>query len=154
MSTFLKLSRASISFFRKVLFRSPARFSIFGFAALISVGTALLMLPAASTSRYLGFVDALFTAVSASCVTGLVVMDTGSALSTFGQLVILGLIQIGGLGIMTMSTLFLLIGGGRPSLVGRVVIQDAFTGGGERSVPDIVRDVFLFTVIIEAACTP
>jgi trk system potassium uptake protein TrkH len=149
MSALLKLSRASISFFRKELLRSPARFSIFGFAALITVGTALLMFPAASTSRNLAFVDALFTAVSAGCVTGLVVMDTGSALTTFGQLVILGLIQAGGLGIMTMSTLFLLIGGKRPSLVGRMVIQDAFTGGGERSVPDIIRDVFLFTLVIE-----
>jgi trk system potassium uptake protein TrkH len=149
MSALLKLSRASISFFRKELLRSPARFSIFGFAALITVGTALLMFPAASTSRNLAFVDALFTAVSAGCVTGLVVMDTGSALTTFGQLVILGLIQAGGLGIMTMSTLFLLIGGKRPSLVGRMAIQDAFTGGGERSVPDIIRDVFLFTVVIE-----
>jgi trk system potassium uptake protein TrkH len=150
MSVFIKWCRASLTFARRVLFRSPARFSIFGFAALIAVGTVLLMLPAASTSRYLGFVNALFTAVSASCVTGLVVVDTGSALSRFGQLVVLGLIQAGGLGIMTMSTLFLLIGGRRPSLVGRMVIQDAFTGGGERSVPDIIRDVFLFTVVIEA----
>jgi trk system potassium uptake protein TrkH len=135
--------------FSRALFRSPARFSIFGFAALILVGTVLLMLPAASTSGKLGFVDALFTAVSSSCVTGLVVVDTGSALGTFGQLVILGLIQIGGLGIMTMSTLFLMLGGRRPSLVGRIVIQDTFTGGGERSVPDIIRDVLLFTMVIE-----
>jgi trk system potassium uptake protein TrkH len=149
MSVSIKLGKASLNLSRRALFRSPARFSIFGFAALIAVGTALLMLPAAATSKDLGFVDALFTAVSASCVTGLVVVDTGSALSTFGQLVILGLIQAGGLGIMTLSTLFLLIGGGRPSLVGRMVIQDAFTGGGERSVPNIIRDVFLFTVIIE-----
>jgi len=149
MSAIIKWGKASIMLSRRALFRSPARFSIFGFAALIIVGTALLMLPAASTSRNLRFVDALFTAVSASCVTGLVVVDTGSALSTFGQLVILGLIQAGGLGIMTMSTLFLLIGGRRPSLVGRMVIQDAFTGGGERSVPDIIRDVLLFTVVIE-----
>jgi trk system potassium uptake protein TrkH len=107
------------------------------------------MLPAASTVGPLGFVDALFSAVSASCVTGLVVVDTGSALSTFGQLVILGLIQVGGLGIMTMSTLFLLLGGRRPSLVGRMVIQDTFTGGGEQDVRDIIRDVVLFTVVIE-----
>jgi len=149
MSALVKLGKAFIRFIRRALFRSPARFSIFGFAALISVGTALLMLPAASTSRNLKFVDALFTAVSASCVTGLVVMDTGTALSRFGQLVILGLIQAGGLGIMTMSTLFLMLGGKRPSLVGRTIIQDTFTGGGERSVPDIIRDVFLFTVTIE-----
>jgi trk/ktr system potassium uptake protein len=133
----------------KALLRSPARVSIYGFATLIFIGTALLILPASSTVGHLGFVDALFTAVSASCVTGLVVVDTGSALSTFGQIVILGLIQVGGLGIMTMSTLFLLLGGRRPSLAGRMLIQDTFTGSGERSVSDIIRNVVQFTLVIE-----
>lgn len=133
----------------RILLRSPAQVSIFGFLTIIFIGTALLMLPAASTLGNLKFVDALFTAVSASCVTGLVVVDTGKALSTFGQLVVLGLIQIGGLGIMTLSTLFLMLGGRRPSLAGRMVIQDSFTHSGERSVGDIVRDVVLFTLIIE-----
>ena len=149
MSALIKWDRLSATSMRRILFRSPARTSIFAFAALIAVGTGLLMLPAAATGRSLAFVDALFTSVSASCVTGLVVVDTGTAFSRFGQLVILCLIQAGGLGIMTMSTLFLLLGGRRPSLVGRTVIQDAFTGGGERSVPDIIRDVLLFTAVIE-----
>jgi trk system potassium uptake protein TrkH len=131
------------------LFRTPARVSVFGFAALIAAGSALLMIPAASKVGSLKFVDALFTSVSASCVTGLVVVDTGSAFSTFGQLIVLGLIQVGGLGIMTMSTLFLLLGGRRPSLAGRVVIQDTFTGSGELSAPDIIREVILFTFVIE-----
>lgn len=131
------------------ILRSPARVSICAFATLISIGTALLMLPAASAIGHLGFVDALFTAVSASCVTGLVVVDTGSALSPFGQLVILGLIQTGGLGIMTMSTLFLLLGGRRPSLAGRMLIKDTFTGSGERSVRDIIWSVVQFTLVIE-----
>ena len=133
----------------RALLRSPARVSIFGFATLISIGTALLMLPAASTVSHLRFVDAFFTAVSASCVTGLTVVDTGGALSTFGQLVILGLIQAGGLGMMTMSTLFLLLGGRRPSLAGRMLIQDTFTGSGEQGVRDIIRDVVKFTLVIE-----
>lgn len=132
-----------------VILRSPARVSIYAFATLISIGTALLMLPAASTTGRLGFTDALFTAVSASCVTGLVVVDTGSALSTFGQLVVLGLIQVGGLGIMTMSTLFLLLGGRRPILAGRMLIQDTFTGSGERSARDITMSVVQFTLVIE-----
>ena len=76
-------------FSSRAMLRSPARVSIFGFATLISIGTVLLMLPAATADAHLRFVDALFTAVSASCVTGLVVVDTGNALSTFGQLVIL-----------------------------------------------------------------
>ena len=62
------------------------------------------MLPVASTDEHLGFVNALFTSTSAVCVTGLTVVDTGSAFSSFGQVVILILIQAGGLGIMTMST--------------------------------------------------
>ena len=87
---------------------------VFGFLILIAAGTALLMLPASSAnSQNLGFIDALFTSTSASCVTGLVVVDTGTCLSRFGQIVILGLIQTGGLGIMTMSTLFILMGGKR-----------------------------------------
>ncbi|MEJ2219483.1 MAG: TrkH family potassium uptake protein [Desulfobacterales bacterium] len=131
------------------IFRSPARVSIYAFATLISIGTALLMLPAASTVGRLRFVDALFTAASASCVTGLAVVDTGSALSAFGQLVILVVIQSGGLGIMTISTLFLLLGGRRPSLAGRMLIQDTFTRGGERSVRDIIWSVVQFTLVIE-----
>ncbi|MGD8798332.1 MAG: potassium transporter TrkG, partial [Desulfobacterales bacterium] len=107
------------------------------------------MLPAASTIGRLKFVDALFTAVSASCVTGLVVLDTGRALSTFGQLVVLGLIQVGGLGIMTMSTLFLLLGGRRPSLAGRMLIQDTFTRSGEKSARAITWSVVQFTLAIE-----
>ena len=90
MSMLTKLGRESATFMRRMLFRSPARTSIFGFAALIAAGTGLLMLPAAATGRSLEFVDALLTSVSATCVTGLVVVDTGTAFSRFGQLVILG----------------------------------------------------------------
>lgn len=133
----------------RALLRSPARVSIFGFATLISIGTALLMLPAASTVGHLRFADALFTAVSASCVTGLVVVDTGSVLSTFGQLIILGLIQVGGLGIMTISTLFLLFGGMRPSLAGRMLVQDTFAGSEKQSAHNIIRDVVQFALVIE-----
>jgi len=129
--------------------RSPPRTTIIGFACVILIGTALLLLPSAATDQSLGFVDALFTSTSATCVTGLVVVDTGSALSLFGQLVILVLVQAGGLGIMTLSTLFLLIAGRRPSLASRVVIQDTFTQNGEQTLPSILRDIVLFTLVIE-----
>lgn len=132
------------------LFRSPARISIFGFALLISVGAALLALPIASTGSRLSIVDAVFTSTSASCVTGLVVVDTGKTLSLFGQLVVLGLIQAGGLGIMTLSTIVIMIAGRRPSLAGQNVVQDTFTHSGERSLAQILRDVMLFTFAIEA----
>ena len=89
----------------------PTNLLLFSFLATIAVGTLLLMLPAAAGSGRLAFIDALFTATSAVCVTGLIVVDTGSYFSAFGQGVILFLIQIGGLGIMTISVaLFQIIG--------------------------------------------
>ena len=139
--------------FLRLFLQAPTRISICGFLILISIGTVLLMLPAASTSKSLNLVDALFTATSASCVTGLVVIDTGRSLSRLGQYVILILIQAGGLGIMTISTLFLLIAGRRPSLTGRVVIQDTFTRGGDRTVGSILKDVALFTCVFEGLGT-
>ena len=82
--------------------------------------------------------------------TGLVVVDTGAAFTPFGQGVILVLIQFGGLGIMTISTLFLLIAGRRPGLAGRIAIQDTLTYGEERSLYTLLRDIALFTFTIEA----
>jgi trk system potassium uptake protein TrkH len=128
----------------------PARSSIFGFLILISIGTALLMLPASSaTDQSLGFVDALFTSTSASCVTGLVVVDTGSCLSRFGQVVILVLVQIGGLGIMTISTLFIMIGGKKPGFTEQFIIQDTFTHSKNYSIYSILKYVLIFTLVIE-----
>ena len=137
----------------RVLFQSPARISIIGFATVISIGATLLMLPSATSTHRLGFVDALFTSTSATCVTGLVVVDTGNALSPFGQLVVLALIQAGGLGIMTISTLLLLMAGRRPSLAGQIVIKDTFTQSGQRSVTSVLRDILLFTFAIEGIGT-
>ena len=132
------------------LLQSPARISICGFAILICIGTALLMLPEASTTSHgTTFVDALFTATSAACVTGLTVLDTGHAFSLFGQTIILLLIQTGGLGIMTISTFVILMAGKRPSLVGKIVVQDTLTGGGERDLQSTLRDMVIFTFVIE-----
>ncbi|MFO7556779.1 MAG: TrkH family potassium uptake protein [Desulfobacterales bacterium] len=133
----------------KSIFRSPARIVVIGFSFLISIGTILLMLPVASTDEHIGFVNALFTSTSAVCVTGLIVVDTGSAFSLFGQAVILILIQSGGLGIMTMSTLFLMLAGRRPGLTDQVVVQDTFTHSRERRISDVLKDVILFTCAIE-----
>jgi trk system potassium uptake protein TrkH len=134
---------------KRWLLRSPARFSIFAFLLLIGAGTLALCLPVSSTGKRVDLIDALFTATSAACVTGLAVLDTGKDFSLFGQGVILLLIQVGGLGIMTLSTLFLLMAGRRSSLAGRLVIKDALTDGKERSLPSLLRDVVLFTAIIE-----
>jgi len=107
------------------------------------------MLPAASTGKPVGCIDALFTSTSAVCVTGLTVVDTGRTYSLFGQSIIMILIQIGGLGIMTMSTLFIMLAGKRPGLAGQIVVQDAFTHSRERHISSILKDVFLFTGVIE-----
>ena len=99
---------------------------VLGFAGLILSGVALLMTPYASKSGdSLRFVDAQFTATSAVCVTGLVVVDTGTYFSVFGQSVILLLIQIGGLGVMTVATLVAVLSGKKINLKERLLIQEA-----------------------------
>jgi trk system potassium uptake protein TrkH len=124
-----------------------------GFAILIAIGTGLLLLP---LSRAPGMpadlVVALFTATSAVCVTGLVVVDTATHWSPFGQVVIVGLVQVGGFGFMTGSTLLLLLFvGGRIGLRDRLLAQ-ASTGGLELGgVLSIVRRIGLFTLVAEAA---
>ncbi|MFP3870985.1 MAG: TrkH family potassium uptake protein, partial [Syntrophobacteria bacterium] len=130
---------------------TPVSLPILSFAGLILVGTVLLMLPVATSGPGLAPVDALFTATSATCVTGLVVVDTGSYLSLFGQWVVLVLIQCGGLGIMTFSTVLILFISRRFSLLSRSVIQDTFTHGPDTRLPSLVRHVVLFTFLLEAA---
>ena len=131
----------------------PGRISIISFIFLISVGAALLMLPVSTKTTPLGFVDALFTATSASCVTGLSVVDTGGRFSLFGQIVILALIQAGGLGIMTLSTLFLVLAGRRPGIMERQVIQETFTHQKALPPSTIVKEVILFALLIEGVGT-
>lgn len=126
-----------------------------GFIVLILVGTALLMLPVSSANgTWTPPVVALFTATSAVCVTGLVVVDTGTYWSPFGQSIVLALIQVGGFGFMTGSTLLLfLLVGRRTSLRDRILVQ-ASTGVPDLgSVTAVVRRVAIFTVIAEVAGT-
>ncbi len=115
----------------------PIRVLPLGFVCVILLGTLLLMLPVSTQSgRPISFADALFTATSASCVTGLVVVDTGTCFSLFGQIVILLLIQIGGLGFMTMSTILFALTGRRISLHDRMTMAE---GLGESRLQGIVR---------------
>jgi trk system potassium uptake protein TrkH len=135
--------------FRRI---TPAQVLVVGFAVVILVGALLLSLPIASTSgRPTGFVDSLFTATSAVCVTGLVVVDTGTYWSLFGQIVIMTLIQIGGLGFMTLSTMVALFLGRRIGLRERLVIQESL---GQLSLEGMVRlilAVLTVTVVFEGA---
>jgi trk system potassium uptake protein len=130
---------------------SPAIVLIRGFAVLISIGTIVLMLPVASSSgEWTPFIDALFTATSAVCVTGLVVVDTATYWSPFGHVVILVLIQLGGLGFMTASTLLLfMLVGRRTGLRDRLLVQ-ASTGTPDLgSTTAILVRVAAFTAIAE-----
>ncbi len=104
----------------------PQTLLIGGFAGIILVGTLLLLLPWSQTRGEVGFIDALFTSTSAVCVTGLIVVDTPTAYTRFGQVVIVGLIQVGGLGIMTFAALAYLMLGRRLSLASQAALQDAF----------------------------
>jgi trk system potassium uptake protein len=106
--------------------KMPQTLLIGGFAAVILAGTLLLLLPWSQTKGEVGFVDALFTSTSAVCVTGLVVVDTGTVYTLFGQTVIVVLIQIGGLGIMTFAAMAYLMLGRRLSLASQAALHDAF----------------------------
>lgn len=132
-------------------FWGSSRIIIFSFLGIIVVGTFLLVMPFAVTGEKLSFIDALFTATSATCVTGLVVVDTGSKFTLFGQIVILFLIQVGGLGIMTFSTFFIFLIAGKFSIADRDVIQDTMTQSPIRNIAGLLKTIFLFTVLIELA---
>src|SRR5688572_2588409 len=123
-----------------------------GFAALIAVGTVLLALPIASAGgQATPLLDALFTATSAVCLTRLVVVDTGTYWSGFGQSVILVLIQIGGFGFMTSSTLLLLlVVRRRTRLRDRVLVQETMGAVELGDVTDLVKRVAIFTLVAEA----
>ena len=120
------------------------------FMLLIFSGALLFMLPISTQDRHgLTFLDALFTATSASCVTGLTVIDVGNELSLFGQIVLIGLIQIGGLGIMTMTTLVMVIAGRKVSLRERLFLQESMNQTEISGVVRIALNIIKYTLIIE-----
>lgn len=132
---------------------------ILGFAGVILLGALLLMLPISAAERCVTpFLDALFTATSAVCVTGLVLHDTGSYWSAFGQTVILALIQIGGLGVVTVAASFALLSRRRISLMQRTTMQDAISapnvGGIVRLTKFILWGTFLIEMIGALAMLP
>ena len=128
----------------------PARLLVFGFAAAILIGGILLALPIASRGPTLSFIDELFMATSAVCVTGLAVVDPGSAFSGFGQAALLSLVQVGGLGITTLSTAALLLIGQPISLAGSDAVQDSFALSHRISLGTMLRLVIFWTLAIEA----
>ncbi len=130
-------------------FLTPERTLILSFIVIIGVGAFLLYLPDSATATSASFIDALFTATSAVCVTGLIVVDTGGFFSHFGQAVILVLIQLGGLGIMTFSVFFYLLLGRSIGFRDRRIIQDTYSQFPIRDIYVLLKSVFLYTIIIE-----
>lgn len=129
---------------------SPTRIIVSSFAIIIFAGGFLLSLPIASNDgRSIAFVDALFTATSATCVTGLVVVDTLTQWSLFGQLVILFLIQIGGLGIVTLATFFSVLLGRKISMKGKILAQESISDYSFKEVIGMIKNIVLITGVIE-----
>jgi len=125
---------------------------IIGFACLILVGALLLSLPMATKGREsTPFLDALFTATSATCVTGLVVRDTATYWSAFGHFIILLLIQIGGLGVVTIAVSLFKLAGKSIGLKQRSTLQDAVSAPKVSGVLDLTKFILKFTFAIELA---
>ena len=127
----------------------PATLVPASFLLAISVGTVLLILPISTTTESISWVNALFTATSAVCVTGLVVVDTGSYFTLFGQWVILLLIQIGGLGVMTISVTMFLMMGRSLSFRHRMAMQDLFAHTPREDILSLVKSIVIFTLFTE-----
>lgn len=125
---------------------------LLGFLTMILAGTLLLMLPFSTrTGEWTGFSNAFFTATSASCVTGLVVYDTASHWSIFGQIVILTMIQIGGMGVVTMTTILSRLVGKKLSLQARTTLQEAVSAPNLGEILKYTRFICIGTVIFEAS---
>ena len=132
---------------------TPAeRIMMLGFAAVILLGTILLCLPvSAADGKSVYWLDALFTATTSVCVTGLVTVPTATTWSTFGKIVILGLIQFGGLGIMACLTMVFLILRRKISLQSRKLIQDTYNLPVLKGSVGIVRRLLIGTATVEIA---
>lgn len=127
---------------------SPARLFIFSFLFIIIGGSLLLMLPNATTGR-ISYLDSLFTSTSAVCVTGLIVVDTATAFTTFGQIIILMLIQIGGLGIMTFASYFAYFFRGSASFHNQLALQDMTSTERIGEVFAVLKRILFLTFLIE-----
>ena len=132
---------------KKVL--SPVRFLSIGYIFTIMVGTILLLFPDAAKNGYTSFLDALFTATSATCVTGLIPFDTYTHWTMFGQIVIIVLIQIGGLGFMTIITLFFMLIGKKLSLYNRTIMMQSAGSYNISGIGKLIRRIVIGTIIFE-----
>ncbi len=145
--TFIReFSEQNISYKRTLL--NPAQLFIFSFFSIILIGALLLMLPKATYSG-LSFLDALFTSTSAVCVTGLIVVDTGSYFTTFGQSIILCLIQAGGIGILTIASYFSYFFKGGTSYENQLTLSDMTGASKLGEVFSTLKRILVITFSIE-----
>jgi trk system potassium uptake protein len=139
---------------RKKIDLSPNQILVLGFLSIIIIGTFLLHLDVASSrDGSIKWIDALFTATSATCVTGLIVLNTGNDFSLFGQWVILILFQIGGLGIMTFSTMFAFLLGRKISLRQRLIMQESLNQFSIGGLVRLAKYIIVFTIFFEGLGT-
>ncbi len=136
---------------KKRIALSTTQIILLSFLAVILIGSLLLSLPISSADgNAVPYIDALFTATTSTCVTGLVTLPTFSAWSLFGQIVILLLIQIGGLGIITIMSGFMLMINRKMSIGDRLLVQDAFNLNTMSGLANFVKKILLGTLAIEA----
>ncbi|HYE67281.1 MAG TPA: TrkH family potassium uptake protein [Anaerovoracaceae bacterium] len=129
---------------------SPTRIIVSSFALIIFTGACLLSLPIASNDgNSIGFLNAFFTATSATCVTGLVIADTLTQWTLFGQIVILFLIQVGGLGIVTLATFFSVLLGRKISMKGKILAQESISDYSFADVVRMIKSVIKITACVE-----
>lgn len=132
------------------VYNAPARIIVSSFLLIILLGGFLLSLPISSRDGMTtGFIDSLFTSVSATCITGLVVFDTYTKWTLFGQLVILALIQIGGIGIVTISIFFYVMGGKKLGLRGRQLAKESINVTEMDGLSDLFKFIIKMTFFVE-----
>ncbi|MBU8787582.1 TrkH family potassium uptake protein [Bacillus glycinifermentans] len=132
----------------KIINISPPQTLALSFIIIIAIGACLLKLPIASTA-YISWADALFTATSATTVTGLSVVNIGTEYTVFGQTVIMLLIQVGGLGLMTFAVLVVMMIGKKIGLQQRILVQEAFNQTSLGGLVRLVKHLFIFTIVFE-----
>ncbi len=134
----------------KNLSDNAAIFVLLSFLITILIGTVLLLMPMSTAEgNSTNLIGALFTSTSATCVTGLIVYDTGTHFSLFGQLIILFLIQIGGLGIMTISTSFAILTGQRLSFRGESIMQNVINEQTRFDMMSLIKNIVIATLVFE-----
>ncbi len=148
IDSFKKPDKKSTS--NRIYAMQPTKLIVLSFIMLIIAGTLLLMLPISSKESGTTLVQALFTATSAVCVTGLVVVDTYQHWSTFGQIVIISLIQIGGLGLITLATFLTAILGKKMRIKNMVLVQESMNFFSLDGIRQLIKKIVLFTLSVEA----